>query len=226
MEAIHEITYDGVKYTVNEPTLDIWTELMAKKDWVNDFDLAITILSWVTGLSYEEVRDADSRSIINAADGIVEYFTTQSEEFFDTFTLGDKTYKFIDLPNLSFGEYIDIDDLLNKPVTERHKNLPMLMALLYRELDDKGNYLPYDIDNVKLNALKFRKLPIKYVKGATVFFYLMETISVENTPFYIHQKAWWVLRWRLMKRKWRKIRGGGTLQFTHWLRKISLMLKK
>ncbi len=219
MDVIHEINYNGVKYPVKEPTLDIWTELMGKKDWINDFDLAITILSWVTGLSYEEVRDADSRSIINAADGIVEYFTTQSEEFFETFTLGETSYKFIDLPNLSFGEYIDIDDVLNKPVTERHKNLSLLMALLYREVDEQGNYLPYDLDNVKLNAERFRKLPIKYIKGSTVFFYLMETISVENTPFYIHQKEWWILRWRLLMRKI-KTRGGGTVPFTNWLKKI------
>lgn len=218
MEALHEIKYDGKTYKVNEPTIDIWQELMAKQEWVSNFELALTILSWVTGLTIQQIREADTRSIINAADGIVEYFTTQSEQFFNEFTLGDKSYKFIDLPNLTFGEYIDIDDVLNKPTVERHKSLALLMALLYREVDEKGNYLPYDIKNVKENAERFRKLPIKYVKGATVFFYLMENMSVKNTPYSILTKEWWILRWRMIQRR---LQGGaGTRPSTVWLERI------
>ncbi len=224
MEVIHEIKYDGKTFTVHEPTIDIWQELMVKQEFTDDFQLAITILSWVTGLSIEEMRQADTRSIINAADGIVEYFTTQSEQFVESFTFIDKTYKFIDLPNMTFGEYIDIDDVLRKPTVERHRSLALLMALLYREVDDKGNYLPYDLDRIKKTAELFRKLPIKYVKGSTVFFYLMETMLKENTQFSILQKEFWMLRRMILKR--RVTRLVGTVQSINWLKKISSTLQK
>lgn len=227
MEVIHEIKYDGKKYTVYEPTIDIWQEMMVAKEFKTDFELAITILTWVTGLSLEEIREAETYSIINAADGIVDYFTNQSKEFFDTFTFADKTYKFIDLPTMTFGEYVDIDDVLNKPTSERHRSLSLLMALLYKEVDENGEYLPYDIERVKKNAELFKKLPIKYVNGATVFFYLMESMLEKNTQFSILTKEWWILRWRLAKRTWKKMtRSVGIVLSTVYQGRIFLMLTR
>ena len=230
MEVIHEIKYDGKTYKVHEPTIDIWQELMVKQEWSTDFELAISILSWVTGLSKEEIRQADTRSIINACDGIIEYFTSQGDDFYESFTLGDRKYKFIDLPNMTFGEYVDIDDILQKPISERYKLLSTLMALLYRELDEDGNYVEYNIENIKENALRFRKLPMKYVKGSTVFFYHMESMLDENTPFYIHQKTWWILQSRLIRRRVKTVLGGiqqyivsvgkTFLIWTRWLKKV------
>jgi len=208
MEVIHEIKYDGKTYTVNEPTIDIWQELMLKQEFATDIELSLSILSWVTGLTQDEIRQADTRSIINAVDGIVEYFTSQGEKFYETFTLGDRSYKFIDLPKMSFGEFVDIDDILSKPESERLKSLSTLMALLYRELDDKGNFIEYNIDNIKENSLRFRKLPIKYGKGATSFFFLLENILEENTPFYIHQRIWWILQKRLLIRRTKMVLDG------------------
>ena len=225
MEVLQQIKYDGKTFNVYEPTIDIWQELMLKKEYANDYDLALTVLSWVTGLSLDEIREASPRSIINAADGIINYFTNQSDKFEETFTFADRNYRFIDLPNITFGEYIDIEDVLNKPIAERHKNLNLLMAMLYRELDDKGNYLPYDIANVKENAERFKKLPIKYVKGSTVFFYLMVNMTEENTPLYIHQRAWWILRVRLLKRRLKTL-SVGMQRYMRSVGKISLMWKR
>ena len=170
----HVIKYDGKEYKVSEPTIDIWQEMMLKQEYASDYELALTVLSWVTGLTNDEIRQADSRSIINACDGVIDYFTNQSDRFHDKFKFLDREYKFIDLTNLSFGEFIDIDDLLGKPQSELNKNLNLLMAMLYRQLDDKGEPIPYDTSNIKENADRFRKLPMKYLKGSSVFFYNIE----------------------------------------------------
>ena len=205
---IHQITYDGKKYTVYEPTLDIWQELTLKQTWSSDFELAVTLISWITGLTEEEVNSASARSIINAADGIVEYYTNQSHEFYETFTFNEKKYKFIDIPNISFAEYIDIDDILNKQTSDRIKNLNVLMALFYRELDEDGNYLPYDIERVKKTALTFKKLPIKYLQGSSVFFYHIDNILSKNIRFYFPTRIWFKLQKNLMKRRIKTLSAG------------------
>lgn len=208
MNEIHEITYDGKTYKVYEPTLDLWSELMNAQLWDNDFELAITLISWITGLSREEIAKASAISIINAADGLIDYYTTQSSVFYDTFEYNGKRYKFIDLPNLSFGEFIDIDELLQKPQSEKNKRLNELMSLLYREIDDNGDYLDYDINRIKKTAMDFRKLPIKYLNGSLVFFYNIRNILDGNIRFSLTSKIWWKVKWIVLKKRIKTLSAG------------------
>jgi len=224
MDEIHEITYNGKTYKVYEPTLDLWSALMTEQTWNNDFELAVTLISWITGLTPEEIQKASASSIINAADGIVEYYKNQSSSFYETFTFNDKTYKFIDLPNLSFGEFIDIDELLQKPQAEKNKRLNELMALLYREIDEKGNYLDYDINRIKKTAMDFRKLPIKYLNGSLVFFYNIKNILDGNIRFSLKSKIYWKIKLQELK-KWVKMVSGGSLRLYHSLKRTLLKWK-
>ena len=201
MEELHQITYEGKTYKVYEPTLDLWSALITEQSWSSDFELAITLISWVTGLSEEDIKKADAKSIIDVADGLVDYYTNQSAKFHDKIEFGGKTFKFIDLPSLSFGEYIDIDDLLRKPLAERNKNLLLLMALLYREVDEKGKYLPYDLQQIKENAELFRKLPIKYLNGSLVFFYNISNMLSANIQPSLTLTEWIIYLQRMFQRK-------------------------
>jgi len=225
MEELHQIIYDGKVYKVYEPTIDVWSALMTEQSWSSDFDLGITLISWITGLTEEEVREASASSIINAAEGIIEYYTNQTKNFYENFEFNNKTYKFIDIPNLTFGEFVDIDEFLQKTESEKNKRLHELMSLLYREIDDKGNYLPYDIQRIKETAEEFRKLPIKYLNGALVFFSIIETISQRNIQLYFYQRDWWKLQLRMLKRR-TLIRSVGIPQLISWLKTIYLIFQK
>ena len=211
MEEIHEITYNGKTYVVTEPTIDIWSALMTQQTWKDDFELAVTLLSWVTGLLPEEINQASASSIINAADGLVEYYLSQSKIFYETFEFNGKNYKFIDLPNLSFGEFIDIDELLQKPLSEKNAKLHELMALLYREVDDKGEYLEYDIRRIKDTSIEFKKLPIKYMNGSLVFFYNIKNILDGNIRYSLTQPIWWKVNWILLKKRIKTLSVGSVL---------------
>ena len=213
MEELHEIQYDGKTYKVYEPTIDIWSQLMVEKMFSTDFELALTLLSYVTGLSLDEIKQADAKSIINAADGLIEYYTGQGERFYETFEFNGKKFRFIDIPSLSFGEYIDIDDLLKLPETERHRRLNELLALLYREVDENGDYLPYDIKRIKDTALTFKKLPIKYLNSSLVFFYSINNILNGNIRYSFYQKEWWMIKIRVIKRKVKRVLDGTQLLF-------------
>lgn len=218
----HQITYQGVTYDVKEPTLEQWTGIMSASVYKTDFELAVSMLSIVTGLDEAEIQEASASSIINAADGLVEYYSSQAVRFYDTFTFNDKNYKFIDLPNMTFGEYIDIDDILNLPSSVKNTKMHLLLAMFYREVDDKGRYLPYDVDRIKKTSEEFRKLPVRYLHGASVFFYNIQTTLEKNTPLYLWEKNWWILQTRLIKRK---ITGGGIQRLFTLHKRIYYVLK-
>ena len=188
MEVINKIKYNGNEYPVTEPTIEVWTNIMNSAELDTDIDLAVKVICWITGLEEKEVEKADARSVLNTSEGVINYFLKQSKDFYKEFTFNDKTYKFIDLKGMSFGEFIDIDDILSKPDSERRKRLHELMALFYREVDEKGNYLDYDIERIIQTAEEFKNLPVKYLNGTLVFFYHIRNTLERNTQLYLERK--------------------------------------
>ncbi len=186
MEVLEQrIKYNGKTYTVSEPTLDVYMALQKEIDYANDLELAVSLIGWITGLSDDEIKEAEAYTIITAAEGIIKYYNDIEGSFYETFDFNGKKYKFIDLKNMSFGEYIDIDTFLQKPSSEKQTKLNELMALLYRELDEKGKYKPYNVEEIKEISKEFKTLPLKYFKGALVFFYNIANMSLSRTPLYL-----------------------------------------
>jgi hypothetical protein len=183
------VKYKGKNYLINEPTIEDWSKIMILQEWSDEREFSTILLSQITGLSQEEIENADYQEILDAAQTISEYFLVESSEFKNEFEFNDKKYRFLDLPNLKFGEFIDIDGFLTKPVIEKKKEMNLLMAMLYREVGEDGNYLPYDSSKVQLRAEEFKKLPVKYVNGASSFFLRLGRISQGNTTLSFWSKV-------------------------------------
>lgn len=188
------VKYKGKNYLINEPTIEDWSKIMILQEWSDEREFSTILLSQITGLSQEEIENADYQEILDAAQTISEYFLVESSEFKNEFEFNGKTYRFLDLPNLKFGEFIDIDGFLTKPVIEKKKEMNLLMAMLYREVGEDGNYLPYDSSKVQLRAEEFKKLPVKYVNGASSFFLRLGKISQGNTTLSFWSKVKMMMR--------------------------------
>ena len=216
MEVLEQrIKYNGKTYTVGEPTLDVYMAIQKEIDYATDLELAINLLSWITGLKDEEIKEADAYTIITAAEGIIQYYNSIEGKFYETFEFNGKSYKFIDLKGMSFGEYVDIDTFLQKPTSEKQGKLHELMAMLYREVNEKGEYKPYNAQEVKERAMEFKTLPLKYFNGALVFFYNIANMSLSPTLlFSVRQKM--VKIWETIK-----TRLGGMLRLSIWRGKTS-----
>ena len=204
MEVINRIKYDGKTYEVTEPTIEVWSKIMGSAELDTDIDLAVKVISWITGLSEEEVEKADARSVLLTSEGIINYYLSQAEEFYKEFDFKGRTFRFIDLNGMSFGEFIDIDDILSKPDSERRGKLHELMALLYREVDEDGKYLDYDVERIKKTSEEFKGLPVKYLNGSLVFFCRIRNILERNTQLSLERKE----RSKRRREKYRKIRIG------------------
>jgi hypothetical protein len=222
------VKYKGKSYLINEPTIEDWARIMVLQEWSDEREFSTILLSQITGLSQEEIENADYQEILDAAQTISKYFLEDSSEFKNEFEFNDKKYKFLDLPNLKFGEFIDIDGFLTKPVVEKKKEMNLLMAMLYREVDEDGNYLPYDSSKVQLRAEEFKKLPVKYVNGASSFFLRLGKISQGNMTL-----SFWSRVKMMMKMIYLSVKflllisfGVGLGLLLHWRTKISRRLTR
>jgi hypothetical protein len=195
------ITYNDKVYDIDEPSIELWVKLDLYKDLLSEEGFVIKIISESTGLTEEQIMDADWFDIMQVAAGLTEQLLEINDKFHNEFEFEGVKYRFIDLPNLTFGEFIDIDSFLNKNEAERKSQLNFLMALLYRPVNENGELEKYDGKKIPLVAEKFKKLPVKYVHGALGFFLLLErTLLKPSLRFLI------LLKWERMKKKLNKVR--------------------
>ena len=123
------IEYNGQKYEVEEPTLELWSKLVSIKDLEDTEDFSIRILEAVTGLDYDEIRKASWDTIYNASSALTEYILNLDNRFYDTFDFQGVTYKFINLNTMTFGEFIDIDTYFSKDENYRKMNVQELSSI-------------------------------------------------------------------------------------------------
>lgn len=225
MELIHEIEYNGKTYPVKEPTLSMWMDIMTMKNLEDHLSIAVRLIALSTGLREDEIQKASAGSVYSAAEGLIETYTEESEKFREVIEFKGRTYRFVNLKGLTFGEFIDIDDIMTKSESERIKRLPLLMALLYREVDEEGNYLEYDTERISRTAELFKDLPMRYMNSSMVFFYRIESILRRNTPYYLWTRTGWKIQTTMTLKRIQAALDGIVSSFS-WLRKIYYGLRK
>jgi hypothetical protein len=176
--------FKGKLYELKEPSIELWNRLMSIKDWTDEIEFSIKLISELCNLTEEEIKTNDWEVMIELSKSLSNYILQDSKKFNKEFEFEGQKYRFIDLPNLTFGEFIDIDTFLTRPVNERLKDTHLLMAMLYREVAIGGKLISYDSSKLEARAEKFKRLPVKYVNGASTFFLLIEKELLRSSPIY------------------------------------------
>jgi hypothetical protein len=193
------IEYKGTDYEVKPLSIERWNRLNIYKE-INetDIDFMLSLISVMTDLDIDEIREAPRSEIEKVVAYINEEVLNQDSRFHKSFVFNDVEYGFIDMANLTFGEFIDIDTFLQRSEVERKGNMHFLMALLYRPLVD-GKLEKYDSTKVNPRAELFRQLPVKYLNGAVVFFWTLESILRANTRSSFKKVKWSKIKKTLTK---------------------------
>jgi len=93
-----------------------------------------------------------------------------------------------DLDSVSLGEYADIEQFIKNGI---EKNLPELMAVLYRPVKDKKNDI-YIIDaydgDIRLRTEEMKQMSAQQVQSALVFFYTLGKELSEILPLYLMER--------------------------------------
>lgn len=212
------IEYNNKEYEITKPTLRMWSKLQLYQQIEDEKQFMVSLISIATGLTDAEIREADWQSILTASQFLSTFFLDYEEKFYPEFEFKGVKYKFIDLNSLSFGEFIDIDEFLSKDESYRRGNMNMLMALLYREVDENGVITKYNSGKVKERAQLFFDLELKYLQGALLFFLILETTLQGHTPSYFPAMAHKM--WLKVKRVFHNI-GDGMGRWFFWRQKTS-----
>jgi len=211
------IEYNNKEYEITKPTLRMWSKLQLYQQIEDEKQFMVSLISIATGLTDAEIREADWQSILTASQFLSTFFLDYEEKFYPEFEFKGVKYKFIDLNSLSFGEFIDIDEFLSKDESYRRGNMNMLMALLYREVDENGVITKYNSGKVKERAQLFFDLELKYLQGALLFFLILETTLQGHTPSYF--PAMVRKMWLKVKRVFHNI-GDGMGRWFFWRQRI------
>jgi len=212
----HYIIFDGKEYEVQEPTIELWNQLNTLKDLGGERDFILTLISLATGLEVKEIEQANWEGVYETSVYLTNYFLNQPDKFYNEFIFKDKKYRFMDLENMTFGEFIDIDSFLSQEQSKRQGNMNMMMALLYREVGDDGKVIPYSGGDVKDRALIFRALPVKYLRGSVGFFLRLESILRASSRSFLTRKML-QMKWKL-KRHLRDFGGGMRRSYIYLVR--------
>lgn len=215
------ITYKDKKIEVKEPTIKVWKLIYSTKDITDEYEMSLNLISASTGLTLEELKEVEYGDVLDTSQFLIEYYNTLNTKFSETFTFKDKKYRFLDLPTISFGNYVDIDTYLSKNELDKIQGLNKYMSMLYvGEGDD-----PNDLKLRKEREEIFNELPIKYYLGAHSFFLSLSQTSVSGMRDYLIVGILMILR--KLKRNKALIRFGvGTQRLVNWLKTILLKLKK
>jgi hypothetical protein len=94
-----------------------------------------------------------------------------------------------DLDSISLGEYADIEQFIKNGID---KNLPELMAVLYRPIKIKKSDTLYIIDaydgDIRLRAEEMKLMSAEQVQSALFFFYNLGKVLSEILPLYLMER--------------------------------------
>jgi hypothetical protein len=158
------VEHKGKKYEVKEPTIESWGSVMKLKDILEEDELFLRMIVEATGMSREEVLSAEASTIKKVGEALFRYLNEESKKLTQRFTHKEKDYVIVDINNITFGQFVDIDSFLQKDEQYRVANLNELAAYLYCE---EG--VEYTKSNIKQRIIDFKDLPVKYVEGALFF---------------------------------------------------------
>jgi hypothetical protein len=182
------IEYQGKKYPIKEPTIKMWSEVMKLQGILDDQDMFIKVIELTTGLSEDEILAADAKEIRDAGRMVFGYLNQKDKRVVSEFTHNGKEYQFLDVAEVSFGQFVDIDTFLTKEETYRIQNLNELAAYLYTEKGTK-----YGETKIKQRIKEFETLPIKYLEGSVFFLLNLAKASEGITTLYSQSKLLWLM---------------------------------
>lgn len=188
------ITHKGKKYPVKELTIETWIEIMKNRGLLDDTELFIKTIELTTDLTKDEILNADPAEIIQAGEVILYAMNTGRRNVEMTITHKGVEYGFVDIHNITFGQFIDIDTFLTKDENYKLQNLSELASYLYTEKNTKYGEKP-----AMTRKELFKDLPMKYMESSVFFLASLAKTSEILTKIYSESKMiQWTLKTRIV----------------------------
>jgi len=177
------ITHNNKRHKVREATIQTWSEIMKYRDLMDETDMFVKTIELLTDIPREEILKADAEEVYAAGQIILSQLNTERNKVFSSIKHKGVEYDFIDINDISFGQFIDIDTFLQKDENYKQRNLNELAAYLYTEKGQKYGDTP-----VSSRKTAFEDLPMRYLEGAVFFLASSARTSEMLTLIYSQSK--------------------------------------
>lgn len=182
MEKLEIKINNDIKVIPNELTLWMYQQIMLNPELYENNPLQV--MSLFTGIPTNQIKDLKNEEI-----EVLDYLLTkriripENQELILTFKHNGIEYGLEnDWSKLTWGAWVDLEVFSADNLDE---NIHKIMAVLYRPVvsKKKKKYTieKYKSDEIEDRAEIFKKLPLKYWFGAASFFFLLVSISINNT---------------------------------------------
>ena len=171
-----------------EVTLEKWLQLIDFETGTKTEEATETIAA-LSNIPKQLVKELALSDVANIMSKVAELQAKQDTKLKRIIEINDVEYGFHpDLDSISLGEYADIEQFIKNGID---KNLPELMAVLYRPIKEKKNDI-YIIDgydgNIRLRTEEMKQMSAQQVQSALVFFYTFAKVLSEILPLYLMER--------------------------------------
>jgi len=171
-----------------EVTLEKWLQLIDFETGTKTEEATETIAA-LSDIPRRLVKELALSDVANIMSKVAELQAKQDTKLKRIIEINDIEYGFHpDLDSISLGEYADIEQFIKNGID---KNLPELMAVLYRPVKEKKNDI-YIIDaydgDIRLRTEEMKQMSAEQVQSALVFFYTLGKVLSEILPLYLMEQ--------------------------------------
>ena len=196
-------------------TIENYVKIYKVKDLLGEEYFQAKLINAITGAKLEDILKANHSKITYLSEYILSLFPPNDYPFIDKFELKGVEYGFIpSWKNMSFGEFVDLDTLLNKKPEEIVDNLHIICAIMYRPIiskkkDHDFQIEVYEVKSMEERAELFKKeLDVKYVLGGNFFFSNFVNKYLNSSPQSLTMRSRnfmrkMVLTWKMRKIIWK-----------------------
>ena len=172
----------------SEVTLEKWLKLIDYQKGTKSEEAKDTIAA-LSDIPKNLLSQLELKDVAVIMGKIAELQEKQDSSLKRIIEIEGKKYGF--MPNLSeitLGEFADIETFVKNDID---KNLPELMAILYRPIVEEKNDIyiieAYD-GNISIRAEEMKKMSAEQVQSALVFFYTLGNELLKTLPSYLMER--------------------------------------
>ena len=167
---------------------ETWLKLIDFQNGTKTKEAEETIAA-LSNIPKDLIKQLELKDIVNIMSKVSEMQQEQDSALKRIIEVEGKRYGFHpDLSSISLGEWADIETFIKQDI---EKNLPEVMAVLYRPITEEKNDIytieAYDGD-IRIRAEEMKKMPSEQVQSALFFFYNLGKALSETLPLYLMQK--------------------------------------
>jgi hypothetical protein len=171
-------------------TLEKWLKLIDFKNETKTKEAEETIAALST-IPKQLIKQLELKDVVAIMNKLSEFQQQQGGSLKRIIEIDGKRYGFHpDLGNsITLGEWADLETFIKQDI---EKNLPEVMAILYRPITEETDSGVYTIEaydgNISIRAEQMKKMSAEQVQSALVFFWSLGSVLSMILPSYLMER--------------------------------------